>query len=323
MEQYNMAPKGSHILCALSGGADSVAMVKLLHSLRGQMELQLSAAHFSHGIRREKAQEEADLCRKLCEELGIAFYYGSGDTPAYAKEHKVGMEDAARRLRYDFLQQTARAVGATVVATAHNQDDNAETVLLNLLRGSGLSGLAGIPPVRQGIIRPVLCLGRKDIEAYLGNTPYVVDESNFSCDYTRNRLRHEIMPRLHEINSRANENIAMAGLRIRQENQFIEQSVYYFVNENWQQENGLFSCDICKLKEQNQGFLGRIVRAVYGAVGGDMGKLAAVHIDAVVQLVLTKLPPKYIMMPGGIKAALMGKKLILYNGNGENNETRY
>lgn len=323
LQQYAMASPGSHILCALSGGADSVAMVELLHSLQGQMGFRLACGHFSHGIRPHKAEEEADLCRKLCQDLGLPFYHGSGDTPDFARQHKLGLEEAARKLRYDFLQATAADIGADKIATAHNREDNAETVLLNLLRGSGLAGLSGIPPVRDNIIRPLLCLSRRDIENYLQDRPVVVDESNRCTDYTRNRLRLEIMPQLTAINSRAVENIAMAGLRMRQEHEAAQGAAKTFFKTHMGRQGDTISCAVLLLQEQKSAFLARIIRMGYGALGGDMGEMTAVHTDAVIELVRHKLPPKYVVLPGNIHARLQGKNLILYKHNGEQDETRY
>lgn len=323
MQQYAMASPGSHILCALSGGTDSVAMVELLHSLQGQMGLRLACGHFSHGIRPDKAAEEADLCRKLCQDMGLPFYHGSGDTPAFARQHKLGLEEAARQLRYDFLQATATDIGAEKIATAHNQQDNAETVLLNLLRGSGLAGLSGIPPVRGNIIRPLLCLSRRDIEDYLQGMPVVMDESNDCTDYTRNRLRLEILPLLAGINSRAVENISMAGLRIRQEQEAAQAAAKTFFETHMQQQGDIISFAVLLLQEQKSAFLARIIRMGYGALDGDMGELAAAHTNAVIDLVRHKLPPKYVVLPGNIHARLQGKNLLLYKHNGEQDETRY
>lgn len=317
IKQYDMIKENSIVLCGLSGGADSVAMVCILNELKQELHFQLACGHFSHGIRPECAEEEKKLAQELCSELKIDFYHEYGDTLSFCRQNKMGVEDGARKLRYDFLSRAAEKLGAEKIATAHNLNDNAETIVLNIVRGSGMRGLSGIPPVRDNIIRPVMCLTRHEIENYLKGRSVVTDESNFSLDYTRNKIRHTVMPSLINLNENALENISKAGLRLREENEFIEKELEEFIITKGKTDENIIAFDISELKKQPKGFLSRIIHRTYEQIGGDMGKISSVHIDAVRDLIYNKLPPKYIVMPSGIRARLKNKKLLIYYKDSE------
>ena len=189
---------GKHLLCAVSGGADSMCLLHLLHN----SGVKVTAAHFEHGIRGEESVRDMDFVRSYCEDNSIPFVCARGDVPAYAKSKGMSIEEAARELRYSFLEEKCSELGCDCIATAHNADDNAETVLMNLIRGSGAKGLSGIPRSRGRLVRPLLDVSRSEIEAYVrdNNVPYVEDSTNRSQDYTRNFIRHSIIPLVREIN---------------------------------------------------------------------------------------------------------------------------
>ena len=163
--EYAMLPPGGHVLCAVSGGADSVC---LLHWLRGRAEEEgfaLTAAHFDHRLRGAESDRDAAFVRDLCRDWKVPCVVGEGDVSAEAGRRGAGIEETARALRYDFLERTAEAVGAGRIATAHTANDNVETMLLHLIRGSGLQGLTGIRPRRGRLIRPLLTTTRVEVEA--------------------------------------------------------------------------------------------------------------------------------------------------------------
>ena len=185
-----LPPAGGTALGAVSGGRDSMTLLHILMRLAEREGLRLVAAHFNHRLR-PGADRDERFVRDWCGKQGVAFLSGGGDVRAHMTG--TGVEDAARRLRYAFLEDAADRLGASRIATAHHQDDNAETVLLHLLRGAGTCGLGGIPPVRGRIIRPLLEVSRAEIDAYAAENriPYVEDETNGETVYTRNRLRLE------------------------------------------------------------------------------------------------------------------------------------
>ncbi|MBR6180709.1 MAG: tRNA lysidine(34) synthetase TilS [Prevotella sp.] len=201
-------------LVALSGGADSVALLHVLHAL----DYPLEAVHCNFQLRWEEADRDEEFCRSLCEDLGVAFHVVHFATREYAEAHHVSIEMAARFLRYDYFERLRIDIAAEVVAVAHHKDDSVETVLLNLVRGTGIHGLAGIAPKRDHIVRPLLCVGRSDIEAYLEEKGlcYVTDSSNLVDDVVRNKIRLHILPLMRDINPSVTESIAQTAGRVRQ-----------------------------------------------------------------------------------------------------------
>lgn len=214
MNKLGLPPEG-RILCAVSGGADSMCLLHLLHS-RGR---DVVAAHFEHGIRGEESLRDAAFVQSWCRERGIPCVTGHGDAPGYAARQGLSLEEAARLLRYRFLEETAAEQNCAWIATAHNGDDQVETVLLNLTRGAGALGLRGIPPERGKIIRPLLGLSRREIEDYLEKNavPHVEDSSNESDDYSRNRIRHRVTPVLRELNPGLNEAVGRTARLLAQD----------------------------------------------------------------------------------------------------------
>ena len=202
IRKNNLISEGSKIICGFSGGADSAAMVFILRTLAEEFGLSLVCAHLNHMIRGKEALRDEMHCKAFCEKYGIAFISKSVDVPLLAKKLGISEEDAGRRARYSFFDELAKAYGANLIATAHNLDDNAETVLMHITRGCGVTGLCGIEPKRDNIIRPVLCLSRQEIEAYCAEKglEFITDSTNLDDRYTRNKYRHKVLPLLKEIN---------------------------------------------------------------------------------------------------------------------------
>lgn len=199
IERHQMLSVGDTVLVALSGGADSMALLTVLYELKNQYSLTISAAHFNHGIRGKEAKRDEDFCVEVCRKLGVEIFVGGADIPALAKQKGIGIEECGRQERYAFFERVAP--GAKV-ATAHTLSDCEETFLFNLSRGSSLKGLTSIPPVRGNIIRPLINCSRAEIEEYCAenNVAYVTDSTNLADEYTRNRIRHNTVPQLKEIN---------------------------------------------------------------------------------------------------------------------------
>ena len=216
MEQYHMAEDGERILAAVSGGADSICLLMVLSALQKEKNYQLFVVHVEHGIRGEESEKDAEFVENFCKEHKIPCKVYHCKAESYAKEHKMTIEEGARELRYGYFEEAAKEFQADKIAVAHNQNDCAETMLFHLTRGTGLKGLCGILPVRENIIRPLLCVERKEIEAYLSERgqEYCIDKTNEELEYTRNRIRHQVLPVLSEINSQAvahmNQTSAMA-----------------------------------------------------------------------------------------------------------------
>ncbi len=194
-----MLKPADKVVAGVSGGADSVCLFLLLWEYAKRVPLQLAVVHVNHGIRRE-AGEDARFVEELCREREIPFYLEEADVRGLAKREGCSEEDAGRRVRYEAFSRVAGRLGGARIAVAHNSNDNAETMLFHLFRGSGIQGLSGIAPVRGNIIRPILCLERKEVEAYLesGSVQWCRDITNDGDDYRRNRIRHHILPYAEE-----------------------------------------------------------------------------------------------------------------------------
>ena len=214
-----LIPPGSRVLAAVSGGADSVCM---LHLLREAPDVECLCAHFDHRLRPGSA-DDARFVRDLCARWGIECVSGSGDAAAYAREKRLSIETAARELRYDFLYRIARERGADLIATAHNLNDNAETVLFRMARGTGLRGLAGIPRKRGMLVRPLLDVPRERIEAYLRehDLPHVEDETNALDDAARNYARHHVLPAMERLHGGALENIGRMTRTLSEDEEYL------------------------------------------------------------------------------------------------------
>lgn len=202
-EQYHMIASGDVVVTGVSGGADSVCLLFMLLAIREKVPFHLAVAHVNHGLRKEAAMEAAYV-HELCENRGIPFYLKEADMAGYAREASLSEEEAGRQIRYAFFREILILEGTRhqteeakwKIAVAHNRNDRAETMLFHLFRGTGLAGLCGIPAVNGRIIRPLLCLDRQEIEAYLKNEKirYYTDSTNQEDHYARNRIRHHILP---------------------------------------------------------------------------------------------------------------------------------
>ena len=210
-------------IVALSGGADSVCLLlKMLDEGR-----HIEAAHCNFHLRGAESDRDEAFVVDLCQRLGVALHRAHFDTREYASLHKVSIEMAARTLRYQYFEQLRRDIGAEAIMVAHHRDDNVETVLMNMVRGTGIRGVAGIRPVNGHILRPLLDMSRSDIEAYLaarGET-YVTDSTNLEDDATRNKFRLNVIPLLRTINPRASENIHLTSRHIAEAEKIVDWAV--------------------------------------------------------------------------------------------------
>ena len=274
--RYGMFPAGAKVLCAVSGGADSMCLLHWLYTNAQRLEITVCAAHFEHGLRGEESLRDRDFVRGWCSERDIEFYTESGDVNSFATENSLSTEEAARILRYNFLQAALERSGSDIIATAHNLEDNAETVLLNLTRGTGIKGLAGIPPVRDRIVRPLLGTGRAEIEEYdrENNVPYITDSSNLSDDYSRNKIRHAVIPTLRDINSGFGANILRMGELLRAEDGYMDTLADGFISEYYDGD----SLPLKEIKKLDPAVSARVIRKLCPKT------LSRVHVDAIQKL---------------------------------------
>lgn len=200
IRKYHMIEEGDRVVAGVSGGADSVCLLFMLCALRERMKFQILVCHVNHGLRGAEADSDEKYVEELCGKLGVPCRIFRENVELTARKRKQSLEEAGRMVRREAFEAMCREYGGTKIATAHHQDDNAETMLLNLARGTGLNGLCGIRPVRERWIRPLLCLGRAEIEKWLESRKigFCRDATNEEDEYTRNRIRHHIIPALEQ-----------------------------------------------------------------------------------------------------------------------------
>ena len=213
--------RGETVLVGFSGGPDSVCLMHFLHYLSSKKHFEIIAVHVHHGLRGKAADADASFCRHFCAEKDIAFVLKKKNVRALAKKLNLSTEHAARKARYEAFAEAARQTGATKIALGHHLDDQAETVLLNLLRGTQPEGLCGIPLRRSlnkkvEIVRPLLCLTRVEVEQYLkeNDLSFVTDETNFDETYRRNWVRHEVLPLLESKQPKIRQHLALLAMRL-------------------------------------------------------------------------------------------------------------
>ena len=294
-------PHGGRVLCAVSGGLDSMC---LLDYMTRQPGFSVGAAHFNHCLRGAEADRDEAFVRDFCAKRRIPFVSGSGDTRLLAEKEDLSIEEAARRLRYEFLNKAAEDGGYDAILTAHHADDNAETVLLNLVRGTGSAGLAGIPQVRGNICRPFLRIPRAELAAYAAahGVPHVEDSTNDDPDAAaRNALRSSVMPVLRQINPKCVENIARTSAILREESDALESMARGLMNQIKELPDGV-SVPCLMLTEVPQAVAERAVLQLIAQVAGHRKDLTAAHVLAVLDLARGRTEEKEVSLPYGLTA---------------------
>ena len=294
--RYDLIPRGARVLCALSGGADS--MYLLCRLLEGAREggYTLCCAHYNHRLR-DTAQRDEDFVTRQCARLGVPLTLGGGDVAEEAARSGESVETCARRLRYEFLRDTAHREECTLIATGHHAGDNGETVLMNLIRGSGLKGLCGIPERQGDLVRPMLRITREEILLWLEERgiPHVEDESNLDPRYTRNRVRLEVLPILEQLNPRAVRHIGDAALRLREDEAFLSQLAAGLLKEK-QVRGGEIVIPAAVLG----GAPGPLALRACGMLAREAGLSArAVHLEGILALCRGDDPSARLDVPGG------------------------
>ena len=298
---------GAALLCAVSGGVDSMCLLDAVLRWAAERDARVLAAHFNHQLRGAAADRDETFVREYCAARGVPFFAGRGETTALAAREGLSVEEAARRLRYAFLEETARREQAAVL-TAHHADDNAETMLLNLCRGTGSAGL-GIPPVRGNVYRPFLALTRRELEEYAAvrGLPHVEDETNGADDAARNLLRHRVLPVLREINPRAAENMARTAGLLAADSAALDAAARALADAAQSGPEGL-RLDWAALRAAPESVQGRAVLLIMERLCGRRRDLSAVHIRAALEL----KPGASCALPYGMTAKNGGEALELF-----------
>lgn len=310
IERFHMVTPGDGVLVGLSGGADSVCLLHLLWCLKDELSITLRALHVHHGLRGAEADRDAEFSRRFCESLQIPFAAVRIDAAAEAVAGGISVEEAGRQARYRILTKEAERWESECscpvkIAVAHHGDDNVETILYHLFRGSGLRGLSGIPPVRGRIIRPLLYSSRIRILAYLEEEglSWTEDSTNGENDYTRNRIRNQLIPWItEEINAQAAANILRAGERIGQADRHFEALADAWLDLHGErQEPAEYRLSAAALAAEEEIVQGYILRQTFCRLSCPLKDISSVHLKEILALT-GKETGKQVMLPHGIRA---------------------
>ena len=327
IDEYDMLPPGCTVVCAVSGGADSICLLHRLNQLRAIRPFTLVAAHYNHHLRGAESDRDEAFVKRWVEDWcgpdpaagqpplpAVRLITGGGDVSGEAKRLGLGLEETARRMRYAFLEEAARAVGADRIATAHTADDNAETVLLHLIRGSGLQGLTGIRPRQGRLVRPLLTTTRREIEDYLElyHIPHVEDSTNQDDAYTRNQVRHQVIPLLDEINPWFVPRMADTIRYLRSDNDYRSAPAAAGARRARPAGDGGLSISAALLASQPDPIAVRIVSCLLGRLGEF--QFRAAHLTAVVALSRSPAPSGAVSLPHSLTARRVYGELILVRG---------
>lgn len=324
VEQYakswNMIEKSDRIVVGLSGGADSVALLLVLQELRHKYALELYAVHINHGIR-EEAVEDAEYARHLSQSLDIPFYLFEADIPAMAKRQGVSEEEMGRIYRYQCFRDVMKQVGANKLAVAHHMDDQAETVLFHLARGSRMAGMEGMHPVSEDVIRPLLQCRKEELVQWLQErqVSWMEDRTNADNTYARNCIRNQVVPALAKVNAQAVRHIAEFAEEMTGYRQFFQHAVDAYIEQEVTCQNDVFLADRKHLLQQDEILAKAVIYEMLARACGKKKDIGSVHVQAVYDL-LHNQSGKKVILPYEMTAELsyemlrIGKSLEETNG---------
>lgn len=291
LRENELIAPGATLVCAVSGGKDSVCLLHMMLSLQDELQITVEAAHLNHRLRGAESDRDEAFVRNLCDSLGVRLTVSRADVLSRCKQTGESVEEAARVLRYQFFESLGKPV-----VTAHTQDDNLETVLLNLVRGTALRGLCGIPPKRGRIIRPMLCVSRAEVTAYLEQhaLSHVEDSSNASSLPLRNRLRHEVVPLLARENPKLSSAVFHMSEILREEDVYLDKEAASLLRRAKLPDGG-WSCHV--LRDAPDALLLRAMRQLLSELS--ISKPSRAHVEALMRLVVGKDGSQSVTLPGG------------------------
>lgn len=303
IDQHSLLVDGNHVLAACSGGPDSIALVHVLYRLQDTYKFSLAVAHVDHTLRGRESEEDAEFVAECCSKWQLPLYQTKVPVEQFSIEQGLSTMEAARILRFQFLRETAHALGDAKIATGHHCDDQSETVLINLLRGAGSSGLKGMRAKENGLIRPLLAVSRRDIERYCveNDLGWRIDSSNLTTDYLRNQIRLELLPYLERD---YNPNIRLALWRISQ----IAADEHDYIREQSEkagalsEQEGYLLLDRQKLNEAAPALRRGMIRLALEKSRGNLKGISFEHVEMLVRMAMDGRVGAVMPLPGGLAA---------------------
>lgn len=324
IERHQLISPGDKVVVAVSGGPDSVCMLHILHRLEDELNIQLFGAHLNHNFRGIEAQMDAQYVAKLCETLNIMCFVKSMDVLKYSNEKGLSSEEAGRILRYQFFDEIVEKVGASKIAVAHNQNDQAETVLMRLLRGAGIQGLTAIHYKRGNIIRPLLDVTRKEIEEYCNkhNLSPRIDHTNYQPIYYRNKIRLQLIPLLEEsYNPNIVEGLARTAEILKVDNEFLEEkALEAFESLKIAEKDGCLELLLEDINKLHCALQSRVFRLAAEALVGKKEALEYKHIQSIQDLLQKGETGKKVILPMGITVKKSYERVIFTTQEEKENE---
>jgi tRNA(Ile)-lysidine synthase len=324
IKNHSMLEPGDTVLAGVSGGADSIALLHILLKLTPEFDLRLGIAHFNHGLRAMESERDAEFVKSVAENLNLPFYNKKVYVKKFSIHHKLSIEEAGRILRYKFLTETARKYGFDKIALGHQKEDMAETILINMLRGSGPQGISGIPPKRDMIIRPLININRTDIEFFLRseNIAHITDSSNMDPQFLRNRIRHGLIPLLaSEYNAEIVENLNRTAEILRDEQIWLDSMIKPLLEKTkLPGDNTNFNLSIPELIKIPIAAARRIIRQAVYEIKGNLHGVGFKHMDAILELITSNNKNNQFDFPGPVRIKRENDKLLIIR---QKNNTRF
>lgn len=305
VQRFRMLQDGDRVIVGVSGGVDSVVLLHVLALLRDEYGISLIVAHLDHGIRGEESRREADFVRGLAQGMSLPFETMLVDVPAMARKRRISLQEAAREARYRFYEEVRKKHGAQKVVLGQTADDQAETILMRMIRGAGLRGLKGIPPVRSGVfIRPLIEIARQDVERFADaeGLSWVTDSSNIKDIYLRNKVRRELIPHLEkEYNPSIKRGLIRIASILSREEDYLDGKADEVANGLMRGNDGELILDIPKLMAFHEALCFRVLQKALGRVlGGDLRSIKTVHLEGICRLLTSRAPNKVICLPQSV-----------------------
>ena len=314
--RHRMFAPGDSVLVAVSGGSDSIALIHILKTIAGEYPFQLAVAHLNHCLRERESDRDAEFVAALARKIDLPFYLEKKDVHAIQRRRRLSPEEAARQVRYEFFDAVASKDGFNKIALGHHSDDNAELVLMNLLRGSGPLGLSGIAPVRHNkIVRPLIHLKRSEILNYTieNKMAFVTDTTNTDLAYRRNQIRHHLIPELKEsYNPAIVDSLNRLGEILQAEDKWMDEALEPFFNECViTRTSDRISLAIPGVKGMDPAAARRIIRKAIFSVKQDLRRITFLHVDAVLELARKDQSYGRLDLPDGVRVVKEAAALII------------
>ena len=313
IKQFNMLEKGDRVLVAVSGGPDSMSILNYLLENKEELEIVLLACHVNHGIR-ENAKIDEEYVKEYCDKNNIKLFINHSDVISIAKETKRGLEETGRKIRYDFFEEIAQKENIDKIVVAHNKNDNAETVIMNVLRGSGLAGLKGIEPVREKYIRPLIECGREEIEEYCKrkNLNPRHDESNDDNTYTRNKIRNVVLPFIkEEFNPNIVDTLKRLSDIVKEDEEYINGQAKLTYERLATEENNQVSFVTKEFNKEPKVIQKLLVLKAIKNVQGSLNEIDKINVEDVIKLCNNNIGNKYLLPNKNVKVEMKDKKIIV------------